>query len=1806
MAELRVRGARDEDIAAAAPHASRFGVEAIATYDMQPTRGAPEGARAEKLPDQHVMELHIELPDETREFVLYTTHERFRQDFRPAGEADRGPADPVPLVPTVVLPRRAGATERGPVGWVLRRLGLFKQAAPVTAGYIGKTFEDALAKKNSVARLGALYKCARAPFALEAIDAMPADSGPALLFVHGTASWCGGSFGELWSGERPLIDGLMERYGGRVYAFEHRTLTESPVANALQLLKSLPAGATLHVVSHSRGGLVGELLARGMRRQGPAFTAEEIKLYVERLAEREGGAPKAAASELAELAKLLAEKRPRVERFVRVACPARGTTLASQRFDVFLSVLAFLLGQIPGVGDVLDLFTDCVRALVAQKAKPTVLPGIEAMMPDSALVALLNDRKVELEGGLAVIAGDVEGEGALASLGVFLVDLLFWRDHDLVVDTESMAGGMPRAAGTWRLFDQGAGVNHFSYFGNDSTAQALLRALQTSGANDRPQGFADVPRGAAIEARATRGVIERLSRGADEGTRPVLFLLPGIMGSELHEGGEKIWFAWREILGGGLGRIEIGRAVSIGAPLDDYYGELAEFLADTHHVVPHAFDWRLSLDEAAKRLGEKVRAALKVNAARPLCFLAHSMGGLVVRALMACDEKLWKEAMQHPKSRFVMLGTPNGGSHVITRLLTTREPMVSDIATLDFTRKHRDVVKLVSAFPGIYDLLPDPHDKVGASGKWDFFALDTWRELQERERVHLVNRVQWDIPAAGLLKSAAALRERMRAQDFAADARERRVIYVAGVADETPSGITASGGLEFYGTSEGDGRVTWASGVPPGMHPGLVYYMDEVHGDMARHARSFAGILELLQSGETALLPQQPPRHRGRAEDFVLAQMSVPAADEAQAVARALGGKPRRRGRAARERPLPPLKVEVLHGDLRYAKHCRVVGHYKDSGLYSAESTLDRMLEKQLRRRLALGLYPEALGTSQVFFPAGKSERPAALVVGLGEYGKLTARDLEQTLMRAAINYVVHALERNGPRPDEAADKKGLSALLIGSTSGGIALADALVAIVNGVVLANESLAEAGVAGHIDELELIELWQDRALEACHKLRQAQQLGRFAGPCAVAPQIRASGGRSRIRFDEAPGWPIRLRIEATRDEKSADGSHLKFTLFTEGARAEARLLATERAALDRFVGSAIGTTRRNAELATALFQLLLPNELKEGVQRCNDMVLIVDERSAGYPWEMLQPTQDGPERVAPALNGIFVRQLETPTFRSSPTVARDSFALVIGDPSDGKGGWSPLPGAKAEARLVHGALSSRGFGKTELVLGKGGPAIIDVLKRPWQVLHLAGHGVHERGPQKSSGMVLGEDLFLTAAIVGQMPVVPELVFINCCHLGKTRAETPFHQLAANIGAQLMRDGARAVVAAGWAIEDAAAATFASVFYERMLAGETFGRAVREARRACYRDAPFSNTWAAYQCYGDPDFRLTLPGVEPGATDTRASAVENFVSPQEAVHLLHDFVAGRRAGEGRQDDATRLRAIEKRLPAAWLERGDVLSALACAYGEIGEFTKATELYQAATRSDAGAVSLESMKEFANQMVRAASQDFKDGKIKRGEALKAVTEAIRLLEGLLAIGETHERRTLLASTYKRRAALVMSDEDKREALQNMLQHAETASRSAARAMKSSGDKAAARGAFLYAENLRLVAQYLLRPLARATKAAGGGRGISLQNFRSDLARALSEATKQREQAREIWDRLYEADLRLLQWLDHPSGNGTDAEVRDYFLEALKAENGGSPRERATIHEQFDFIRGLLRSPSLASRLEKIRKQLPRAERA
>ncbi|MGS0758650.1 CHAT domain-containing protein, partial [Roseateles sp. GG27B] len=57
-------------------------------------------------------------------------------------------------------------------------------------------------------------------------------------------------------------------------------------------------------------------------------------------------------------------------------------------------------------------------------------------------------------------------------------------------------------------------------------------------------------------------------------------------------------------------------------------------------------------------------------------------------------------------------------------------------------------------------------------------------------------------------------------------------------------------------------------------------------------------------------------------------------------------------------------------------------------------------------------------------------------------------------------------------------------------------------------------------------------------------------------------------------------------------------------------------------------------------------------------------------------------------------------------------------------------------------------------------------------KPWRLLHISAHGVfdlmHVDGRCRS-GVLLSDGLLITAAEIAAMETVPELVFLNCCHL-----------------------------------------------------------------------------------------------------------------------------------------------------------------------------------------------------------------------------------------------------------------------------------------------------------------------------------------------------------------------------------------------------------------------------------------------------
>jgi hypothetical protein len=282
--------------------------------------------------------------------------------------------------------------------------------------------------------------------AQQALKNAAAEKLPVLVFVHGTGSSTHSSFGDLQLDERDLWSVLERRFTGGIYAFEHRTLSEGPIENARQLLAALPEGIQLSLVSHSRGGLVADLLC-----------LEDFYPLIEQFRSELPGIGDADAAEgqrvgrdletahaeqreqLRQLAGELIAKKLLLQRYVRVASPAQGTRLASGNLDLFLSGLLTLIGQVPFFfgSPLYSAFKRVVLEIARKRTNAHLVPGIEAMLPDSPMARLLHDAPVRSGIEMAVIAGDIEGGNLLKRLGVLLTDFLLFDniDNDLVVDT---------------------------------------------------------------------------------------------------------------------------------------------------------------------------------------------------------------------------------------------------------------------------------------------------------------------------------------------------------------------------------------------------------------------------------------------------------------------------------------------------------------------------------------------------------------------------------------------------------------------------------------------------------------------------------------------------------------------------------------------------------------------------------------------------------------------------------------------------------------------------------------------------------------------------------------------------------------------------------------------------------------------------------------------------------------------------------------------------------------------------------------------------------------------------------------------------------------------------------------------------------------------------------------------------------------------------------------------------------------------------------------------------------------------------
>jgi hypothetical protein len=1581
------------------------------------TRGASD-VHDVKLNDDSVIELIFE--DNTTWFCNQNTLD----EVFPEISAQNRSLNEIIELPLVLY---GGESERGFIGNILLKIVNVFTKKKIAPGIIRNLAQE-LEKKTLENQIGLFFL--DKGFQLQKFSKQ-STTDPYLLFLHGTAASTKASFGGLEGTD--IWTHIHQTYDSRVITFQHESLTKGPIENALDLVNALPKNCTIHIVSQSHGGLVGEVLSRfcNTDQNNIGFSAEEISLLRKSKRQKD-------IDNIELLQDAVAGKRITIKKFIRVACPAGGSTLASERLDHFFNMLFNLIGLTGAAANPIYLiFKSLIGALLESKNDVDILPGVEALSPKSPFIEALTypGSLIEIDNSLIIISGNCKTKVNFKALLVIASKLFFRHANDLIVDTESMYSGTKRSGNVQYFLDESPDVDHFHYFRNRPTQQALLGALKAVDGQLIP----DFKLRQQTLAGAKRGILLDLEGGQifqDKvtGTRPILVLLPGIMGSNLSQNNKLIWINYIKFLAGELKKISINsKDITAESLVKTSYGKLVRHFSEHYDVVTFPFDWRQQLSTRTNLFKDKIEEILKYK--QPIKIIGHSMGGVLVRDFIVYHPATWDKLNTSKDFKLIFLGAPLGGSFRILSVLLGEDDIINKLSKIDIVHTKKELVELFSRLPGILSLLPH-----STGNGVDFAKAETWTLMKEG-----LGKTDWKNPDDADLKNFKAYRDKILSSLSGID--YSNAVYVAGHDKDTKTGyeiIENKNGkeLRFLSTTDGDYSVTWETGIPGKMiSADSVYYTDVTHGALANEAKLFTGLSEILNYGFTNLLSKTRPAPLTRGQSKIFRSPQVVDFDlSPEGVERTLLGLGDGAVSAQQE---APVKVFVTNGDLKFARYPIVAGHFAKDGILYAEKSIDLHLKKALSHRHHLGLYPGDIGTSEVLFSDG-NDFPGTIIIGLGEQGSLTAFQLFLTAEQGITKYLLHLNTLSKNASESKALKNGISSLAIGCGYGGLSIESSVRAILQGAASANVKIQKlyGTQARLIENVEFVEVYSDRALATFYALTKIEKEREVSLPIVVDKKkiFKKPGCRSRIPVDMTEGWWTRINVEFENDTKRkiGDSENVKgvsivlrkmdFTISTGGASEEKRQLQSTKGILDGLIKEISSEQSWTPVLAKTIFELLIPNDLKHRVKKQNNINWIVDTETASYPWELLQDSTTNAKPLC--INAGMIRQLATEDFRINVNLITNNKALVVSDP-DLKGFLNQLPGAYNEGMAVSSLLSTNNYETTSIPRGTASEIIQTIFSNEFKIIHLAGHGYFDPKFPEASGMVIGKEIFLSSREISQMSAVPEFIFVNCCFLGKSDgvAENFYHEryrMAANLGVQLIENGAKAVIAAGWEVDDKAALEFTEVFYKTMFEGYSFGDSVKKARNSVYDKFKNSSTWGAYQCYGDPFYRLRSNG-------DQNEKQQPFVIAEEAEVQLSNLLSDVEMGGVDIEYLSKLSAISEEVDRAGIRNAAITEKEALIYDALYEYDLSVQKFESLLQMENASFTLSAIEDFCQVRARKYVADYLKWPKNVPRLLKKMDAVIKDVQSLLTVGATAERYLLMGNVHRRKALMLQTKNQK-----------------------------------------------------------------------------------------------------------------------------------------------------------------------------
>ena len=414
--------------------------------------------------------------------------------------------------------------------------------------------------------------------------------------------------------------------------------------------------------------------------------------------------------------------------------------------------------------------------------------------------------------------------------------------------------------------------------------------------------------------------------------------------------------------------------------------------------------------------------------------------------------------------------------------------------------------------------------------------------------------------------------------------------------------IVAPGEFEYRLGYRGDGRVPHELGLLPGVP---TFYVEEVHGDLARNEQVLRAVDQLLQTGSTdelvttvlrarsAIEPRMreyrtPAERRLMAElDHVaskastegvesLSQQDRRIAADWRSIQAALGPTQEiftpwgcsRRGlgtiATGRLGCAGPLRVGVRFGDVTKVKApLVVVGHYRGVEPVNAIGAIDAAMSGWIARAVQRGMISGQLGETFYVPARGALAADGVVVAGMGDYGQFGPTALRRLMANVAIGAAALGLA-------------SIATVLIGAGEGSldqdVALKELLEGVGAGLAEMRDEMAQDM---RLHELVLIEHNPARFAMLHAKLKWMADSGALANlRLQVIPPL--PGDRARARKAEmqarAPAKAPRRGVapEVVREfeevriavERDASRSLLRFSALTKNAVVPVREVAVD--------------------------------------------------------------------------------------------------------------------------------------------------------------------------------------------------------------------------------------------------------------------------------------------------------------------------------------------------------------------------------------------------------------------------------------------------------------------------------------------------------------------------------------------------------------------------------------------------------------------------------------------------------------------